>query len=158
RKSFWSDPPNVGSAALAADTTGGTERLFLTIHFSLRFTPWMLEAMARMPPFEASTPAAERRELGSSLDDGRPRDAHVPQQSHEGGEPLAPVGVDIDGGVVEEAGALPEPVAARRHVVLDDLGRGEAVAARGLPEVAAGVIENVAAAPVDELQHAQHGK
>ena len=42
------------------------------------------------------------------------------------------------------------------HIARDDIRRAVAIAAERAFEIAAGIVENVAAAPVDELEEAQH--
>ena len=81
----------------------------------------------------------------------------MPEQLHHLREALLAVGIDIEAGIIEKAGAGAHADAAVAHVVGDHLGRAVAVAVQRALEIAAGVIEDVAAAPVDELQQAQHG-
>ena len=80
----------------------------------------------------------------------------MPEQVDQRREALLAIGIDVEAGIVEEAGAGPHADAAFAHVARDHLRRAIAVAAERAFEIAAGVIENVAAAPVDELQQAQH--
>src|SRR5258708_12462313 len=68
------------------------------------------------------------------------------------------MGVEVEVRVVEKALPGSEADAALPHVALDDLGGGVALAAERLREIAAGIVENVAAAPVDELEHPEHGE
>src|SRR5205807_533252 len=71
-------------------------------------------------------------------------------------ETLLAVGIDIEPGIIKKAGASAEADAAVAHVARNHLGGTIAVAAECPFEIAAGVIENVAAAPVDEFQQAQY--
>src|SRR5712692_5908758 len=80
----------------------------------------------------------------------------MPEQIDHCREALLTVGVDIEAGVIEEAGAGPHADAAVVHIAGDYLGCAIAVAAERALEIAARVIENVAAAPIDEFQQAQH--
>src|SRR6478672_6489314 len=66
--------------------------------------------------------------------------------------------VEVEILVVEKAVPGSEADAAFPHVALDDLGGGVALAAERLREIAAGIVENIAAAPIDELQHPKHGE
>ena len=84
------------------------------------------------------------------------RQPEMPEQVDHRREALLAVGIDIEAGIIEEAGTGPHADAAVAHVARDHLRRAVAVAAKRAFEIAAGVIENVAAAPVDELQQAQH--
>ena len=84
------------------------------------------------------------------------RQAEMPEQFDHRREALLAMGIDIEAGIIEEAGAGAHADAALLHVARDHLGRTVAVAAKGALEIAAGVIENIAAAPIDELQKAQH--
>ena len=68
------------------------------------------------------------------------------------------IGVEVEAFVVEEALAGLQPDMALAHVALDDVRRGVARIVERLGEIAAGVIENVAAAPVDELEQAETAK
>ena len=86
----------------------------------------------------------------------RPGQLEMPEQGDHRREALLAVGVDIEAGIVEEAGAGPHADTAVTHVVGDHLRRAIAVAAKRAFEIAAGVIEDIAATPVDELQQAQH--
>src|SRR5436190_1080331 len=88
----------------------------------------------------------------------RPRKTERAEQADERRQALAPIGLDVEVGVVEKALAAAQADAVLAHVALDDRGRRIALAGKRLGQVAAGVIENVAAAPVDELQHAEHGE
>src|ERR1700681_5053883 len=58
--------------------------------------------------------------------------------------------------MVEETGAGAQTDAAFAHIARDDLGRAIAVAAKRALEITAGIIKNVAAAPVDEFQKTEH--
>src|SRR5437588_12294582 len=89
---------------------------------------------------------------------GRPVQPKMPQQCDQRLQPLAPVCFDVEPFIVQKARAIAQAAAAFRHVALDDLGRGIALAAERAGEIAAGVIKNVAAAPVNELQQAEHRK
>src|SRR5262245_27352703 len=77
------------------------------------------------------------------------------QQLDEGLQPLSPVGIEVEPLVAHEplARAEPEPILA--HVTLDNRRRRVTLAADGLAQRAASVIADVAATPVDELEHAQ---
>jgi len=76
----------------------------------------------------------------------------MPKQLHQRREALFAPGVDILAGIVEETGAGAHADAAFLHIARDHLGRAIAVAVQRAFKIAAGVIENVAAAPVDEFQ------
>jgi hypothetical protein len=76
----------------------------------------------------------------------------MPEHVDEIGEAFLAIGVDIHAGIVEKAGAGTQANAAVAHVVLDHVRRAIAIAAERALEIAAGVIEDVAAAPVDKLQ------
>ena len=80
----------------------------------------------------------------------------MPEQGDHRREALLAIGVDIEAGIVEEAGPGPHADTAFTHVVGDHLRRAIAVAAKRAFEIAAGVIKDIAATPVDELQQAQH--
>ena len=76
----------------------------------------------------------------------------MPQQIHQRREALLAKGVDIHAGIIEETRAGAHADAALFHVARNHLGRAIAVAVQRAFEIAAGVIENIAAAPVDEFQ------
>ena len=76
----------------------------------------------------------------------------MPEQLDHRGKALLAIGIDVEAGIIEEAGAGAHADAAVAHVARDHLGRAVAVAAERALEIAAGVIENIAAAPVDEFQ------
>ena len=80
----------------------------------------------------------------------------MPEQIDQRREPLLAIGIDVEAGIIEEAGAGAQADAALVHVARDHLRRAIAVAAQRAFEIAAGVIEDVAAAPVDEFQQAEH--
>src|SRR4029077_5512796 len=71
---------------------------------------------------------------------------------------LLPVGLDVERLVVHEALARPKPDPVLAHVALDDRWRRVALAAEGIAQRAAGVIEYVATTPGDEPQHTQGGE
>ena len=73
-------------------------------------------------------------------------------------QPFASIRLDIEPLVIEETRPSRSPRRPSRHVALDDLRRGVALAAERAGEIAARVIEDVAAAPVDEFQHAENGE
>src|ERR1043165_851696 len=77
------------------------------------------------------------------------------EQCHKRLQPFAAIGLDIKPLVIEKPRAIAQPAPSPRHVTLDDLRRGVALSSECLPHIAARVIENVAAAPVDELEHAK---
>ncbi len=87
---------------------------------------------------------------------GGPRQSDMPEHIDQRRQPPLAIGVDIEAGIVEEAGAGAQADAAVAHVALDHLRRAVAIAAERALEIAAGVIEDIAAAPVDEFQKAQH--
>ena len=80
----------------------------------------------------------------------------MPEHVDQRRQALFAIGVDIEAGIIEEARAGAQADAAVAHVARNHLGRAIAVAAERALEIAARVIENVAAAPVDEFQQAQH--
>ena len=79
----------------------------------------------------------------------------MPEQLDERLQPLAPIRLHIEPFVIQEPRAVAQAAPPFRHVALDDLRRGVALAAERVLHVTARVIENVAAAPVDELEHAE---
>ena len=91
-----------------------------------------------------------------SVQHRRPRQAKMPEHVDQRREALLAIGIDVEAGIIEEAGAGAQADAALAHVARDHVGRAIAVAAERAFEIAAGVIEDVAAAPVDEFQQAQH--
>src|ERR1700730_15115618 len=106
--------------------------------------PWSVKACCRMCLADA---------LIQHRWPGQPK---MPEHLDQRCEALLAIGIDIEAGIIEEAGAGTQPDPALLHIARDHLGRAIAVAAeRGL-EIAAGIIENIAAAPVDELQQSQH--
>ena len=86
----------------------------------------------------------------------RPRQPEMPEHVDQRRQALLAIGIDVEAGIIEEAGAGAQADAALTHVARDHLGRAIAVAAERAFEIAAGVIQNIAAAPVDEFQQAQH--
>lgn len=89
------------------------------------------------------------------------RGAHHPEmieQLDEGFEPLAAIGVDVKGFVVEKTFSSLETDAPLTHVALDDFRRCVALASKRTGEIAAGIKENVAATPVDELEQSENRK
>src|SRR5262245_16600785 len=66
--------------------------------------------------------------------------------------------IKIQARIVEKAATAREAEPALMHVALDDGRGGVALAAQRLGQVAASIVKNVATAPVDELQHAEHGE
>src|SRR5882757_2719837 len=80
----------------------------------------------------------------------------MPEQVDHGCEALLAIGVDIEAGIVEESGAGPHADTAITHIVGDYLGRAIAIAAKRAFEIIAGVIENIAATPVDELEQSEN--
>src|SRR5882757_5402242 len=86
------------------------------------------------------------------LEHGLPRQPKMPKQLHQRGEALLAPGVDILAGIVEETGAGAHADTAFLHVARNHLRRAIAVAMQRAFEIAAGIIENIAAAPVDEFQ------
>src|SRR5882672_526200 len=71
-------------------------------------------------------------------------------------QPLAAIGFDIKPVVIEKPCAIAQTPASLGHVALDDVRRRVALMAERAGKVAAGVIKNVAAAPVDEFEQAEH--
>ena len=90
------------------------------------------------------------------LEHRRPGQAKMPEQVDQRREALLAIGIDIEAGIIEEAGAGAHADAALVHVARNHLRRAIAVAAERAFEIAAGVIENVAAAPIDEFQQTHH--
>src|SRR4051812_15961441 len=84
----------------------------------------------------------------------RPVQPEVLEQIGEGLQPLAAVRLHIEPFVIQKPRAIAQTAAAL-HVALDDLRRGVALAAERAGQIAARVIENVAAAEVDEFEHAE---
>ena len=82
----------------------------------------------------------------------------MPEHVDQCREPPFAIGVDIEAGIIEEARASTQADAAVAHVAGDHLGRAITVAAERALEIAAGVIENIAATPVDELEQAKNCK
>src|SRR5262245_35571571 len=80
------------------------------------------------------------------------REAHRAQGRRKRRETLLTIGREIDAFVVHEALSGLHADATLAHVFLDDRWRGVAAVAERLDEVAAGVVQDVAAAPVDELE------
>jgi hypothetical protein len=80
------------------------------------------------------------------------------EHGHERLEAFRAVSLKIKPVVIEKALARAQPDPALAHIALDDLGRGVALVTERLREVAARIIENVAAAPIDEFEHAENGK
>src|SRR5437762_3771488 len=78
------------------------------------------------------------------------------EQFDERLQPFAPIRLDIDSIIVEKARTIAQSAASFRHVALNDFRRGIALIAQRTGEIAARIIKNVAAAPVDEFQHAEH--
>ena len=87
----------------------------------------------------------------------RPREPKVPEHVDQRRQALLAIGIDIEAGIIEEAGAGAQADAALAHVARDHVRRAITVAAERAFEIAAGVIEDIAAAPVDEFQQTQHG-
>src|SRR2546423_4965619 len=110
----------------------------------------------------SSAPAAILRDAPSALLRMRssehrwPVQSKMSQQLDERFQPLAPVGFDIESFVVQKAGAIAQASAILPHIALDDLRCRIALAAERAGQIAARLIKNVGAAPVDELAHAQH--
>src|SRR3954452_18898309 len=77
----------------------------------------------------------------------RPRQLEMPQQIHQRREALLAKGLDVHAGIIEEARAGAHADAALFHVARNHLRCAIAVAVQSAFEIAAGVIENVAAAP-----------
>src|ERR1700676_2167820 len=80
----------------------------------------------------------------------------MPEHVDQRGEALLAIGIDIEAGIIEEAGAGSQADPALAHIARDHLGCAVAVAAERALEIAAGIIENIAAAPVDELQQPEY--
>src|SRR5690349_3017987 len=97
------------------------------------------------------------RILGArALQHRRPVEPKVPEQIDERLQPLAAIGFDIKPLVIEKARAVAQTSAPLGHVALDDVRRSIPLIPERAGEVAAGVVENIAAAPVDEFEQAEH--
>ena len=86
----------------------------------------------------------------------RPCQPKVLQQIHERSQPLLAIGIDVHSGVIEKtlSGAQTDcPRAMLRAICQAPL----AVVMKRLAEIAAGIMQYVAAAPVDEFEQAKHG-
>src|ERR1700736_6684400 len=80
----------------------------------------------------------------------------MPEQFDHLRKALFAISIDIEAGIIEEAGAGAHADAAVAHVARNHIGPAIAGAAERTYEIAVGIIEDVGAAPVDELQKAQH--
>src|SRR5438270_3415933 len=80
----------------------------------------------------------------------------MPEKIDQLRKALLAVGIDIEPGIVEKPGTRAQTDAAGAHVLRDYLRRTIAVAAERALQVTARIIENVAAAPVDKFQQAEH--
>src|SRR3954463_8557378 len=110
------------------------------------------------PSFETPRKCAAPQNEGpssQSLQNRRLLQLKVLQQIDECRQPSLAIGIDIEPFVIEKAFAGLEADLALGHVAADDLRRGVGVVVQGAGEILAGVIKNIAAAPIDEFQEAQ---
>ncbi len=88
---------------------------------------------------------------------GWPSEVEVPEQVDHGLEPLCAIRIDIHPRVIQEARAGAQADPSLMHVAGNDVRRAIAVAAKSALKIATGVVQDVAATPVDELEEAEHG-
>src|SRR5258705_4398491 len=86
------------------------------------------------------------------LEHRRTREPEMPKQLHQRRKARFAPGVDILAGIIEETGAGAHADAALFHIARNHLRRAIAVAVQRAFKMAAGIIENIAAAPVDKLE------
>src|SRR6516165_5844906 len=92
------------------------------------------------------------RTCSASSHHRRPRQSEMPEHIDQFRQALFAVSVDIELGIVEETYARAQPDPAIAHVVRDHVGRPVTIAPECAFQITAGVIENVTAAPINELQ------
>src|SRR6185437_11583038 len=92
----------------------------------------------------------------STLEYRRPREADVPEHVDQLGQSLFAIFVHVEARIIQKAGAAAQADPAVAHVVRNHLRRAIAIAAECAFEIPAGVVEDIAAAPVDELQQSKH--
>src|SRR5260370_41058657 len=85
-------------------------------------------------------------------------EAEKAEHGDQGLDPVRAIGLEVELLVIEKALAGGEPDMALAHVAFDDFGRRIAGIAERLREISTGVVEDVAAAPIDEFEHAEHGE
>src|SRR3954467_10193818 len=93
-----------------------------------------------------------------ALQDRGAIEPEMAEQVDERLQPLGPIGLDIEPLVIEKSGPGAQAGAPFSHVARYDVGCSVTRIAKRAGQIAARMIENVAAAPVDEFQHSKHGE
>src|SRR5262245_22397765 len=102
-----------------------------------------------------SSPAMTENRAAASTD-RRPRETHGTQRRRKSREALFAIGGLVNAFVVHESLPGLHADASFAHIRRDDLGRGVTAVAECLDQIAAGVMQDIAAAPVDEFEKAEY--